>query len=146
MKIAVIALAATLGLAASVCEGAIAPVEDPDACLSTEQRAELAQRGRELFFRGGGNEKFTLAQAGYREAIDALDRAQAELRRCEASPAAEPGALARCSPQKAVVADFEQRFAAAKAERTRRSVEMADELTARARKMREDYPPCAAGR
>lgn len=146
MRIPGAACVGAVFLAAAVCEGAIAPVEDPDACLSAEQRAELAQRGRELFFRGSGNEKLTLAQAKYREASDAHERAAAELRRCEALVATEPGTAARCSAQRAVAADLEQRVAIARAEQARRSVELADELTARARKMREEFPSCAIPR
>ena len=134
-------------LAAAVCEGAIAPVEDPDACLSTEQRTELAQRGKELFFRGRGNEPLAIAQAKYREASDALEQATADLRRCEASVgAAEPGVERRCAAQRAVASDREQRVATARAEHAKRSAEMADEMTARARTMRAEYPPCAAPR
>ena len=127
-------------LAASISEGAIAPVEDPDACLSTEQRTELAQRGRELFFRGGGNEKVASAQAKVREVSDAHERASAELRSCEA--AAQRG----CDAQRAAVTEFEQRVVAARAEQARRNAELADELTARARKMREEYPACPVPR
>lgn len=144
------ALPACLGamlVAAAVCEGAIAPVEDPDACLSAEQRAQLAQRGRELFFRGGGNTQLALSLGKYREAGDAHEHALAELRRCEAALVApDPGAQRRCSAQRAAAVELEQRVVAARAEYAKRSDELADELTARARRMREDFPACGAAR
>ena len=147
MRIPGLACVGTVFLAAVVCEGAIAPVEDPDACLSTEQRAELAQRSKEIFFRGRGTEPLALAQAKVREASDAHERATADLRRCEESVVArEPGAERRCSAQRAMAADLEQRVAIAKAEHAKRSVELADELTARARTIRAEFPSCAAAR
>lgn len=149
MKSPAWACLAAAWLAAAPSEAAIAPVEDPDACLSTEQRTELAQRGRELFFRGGGggSERVALAQARLREASDARERASAELRLCEATPVAtEAGAGTHCAAQRAAVAELEQRVAVARAEQTKRNVELADELTARARKMREEFPACAVPR
>ena len=125
-------------------EAAIAPIEDPDACLSTEQRAELAQRGKELFFRGGGNAQLALAQTRYREAADAQERAFAQLHRCEA--AAEANVQRPCAAERATAAELDRRVAAARAEHAKRNDELAEELTARARRMRDDYPSCATPR
>ena len=146
MKMVLPAWLGAMLLAAAVSEGAIAPVEDPDACLSAEQRAELAHRGKELFFRGGGNTQLALSLASYREAGDALERAQAELRRCESAAGAPDPGTRRCSAQREAAAGLERRAAAARAEYAKRSDELADELTARARKMREEFPACAAVR
>jgi hypothetical protein len=144
MKNFTMACVGLLFLASVASRAAIAPVEDPDACLSTEQRAQLVQRGKELFFHGGGNTQLALAQTKYREAADAHERALAELRRCEA--AAEPGAQRKCVAERTAVAEHEQRVAAARADHAKRNDELAEELTARARRMREDYPSCAMPR
>lgn len=133
-----------LFLASGASHAAIAPVEDPDACLSTEQRAELAQRGKELFLRGGGSTQLALAQTKYREAADAHERSLAELRRCEA--ASQPGAQRQCAAERTAVSELEQRLAAARADHAKRNDELAEELTARARRMRDDYPSCATPR
>ncbi|MGZ5036471.1 MAG: hypothetical protein ACXWGT_06785 [Usitatibacter sp.] len=115
--------------------------EDPDVCLTPEQRAELAKRKGQVPFETAG--LIIPVQMRYRDAKLAYEKAVAAVRDCEKI---EPKDAGSCKIEQASADERSRELEALGEERKRQIVDAAVRSFARMKAIRAEYASCETAR